>query len=41
MQDTNAFNLQLQMHLYGFDILNIKLWLLIFEIIKTSNEKLP
>ncbi len=34
MQDTNTFNLQLQMHSYGFYILNIKLWILIFEIIK-------
>ncbi len=34
MQDTSAFNLQIQMRWYGFDILNIKLWILIFEIIK-------
>ncbi len=35
-QGTNAFNLQLQMHYYGFDISNIKLWILIFEIIKLA-----
>ncbi len=36
MQDTSAFNLQLQMHYYGFDISNIKLWILIFKIIKLA-----
>ncbi len=34
MQDSSAFNLQIQMRWYGFDILNIKLLILIFEIIK-------
>ncbi len=33
MQDMNAFNLQLQMHKYCFDILILKHWILIFKII--------
>ncbi len=33
MQDKNAFNLQLQMH-RCFDLLNIKRYILIFEIIE-------
>ncbi len=40
MQDMNAFNMQLQMHKYRFDILNTKHWILIFEIIKKKKIKI-
>ncbi len=33
MQDINAFNMQLQIHKYCFDILNTERWILIFKII--------
>ncbi len=39
MLEINAFNLQLQMHKQYFDILILKRWTLILEII-FKNEKL-
>ncbi len=39
MQDMNAFNLQLQIHQWCFDILILKRWILIYEKKKKKNAK--